>query len=412
MKVWLITIGEPLPHLEPEARKLRTAVLADQLEQAGHTVVWWSSRFSHHRKRHYVTKGQRGNGTSRRYVLLEGMAYHSNVSLRRLLNHLQIARDFSRLAPREAPPDLILCSFPTIELSLAAVHYANARGVPVLLDIRDLWPDLFLSPLPDWARPLGRALLHPYFLAARTALRECTAIIGISDQYLNWALKRAGRAATARDGFFPLGYQRAAVPPEEAERAGVALRQLGVDPARKICWFIGSLGKTYDLQPVLAAARRAQSQGNDSLQFVISGQGEKLPALKAEASDLANVVFTGWVETPAIEYLGQNAWVGIQAYTAEAPQGLANKLFEYLSFGLPVLSNLRGENEKFLARWGCGMQFADDEELAAAIRKLSEDEQRHATMKASAREASQAYCADQSYREYVRHLESFAGTPG
>ena len=72
---------------------------------------------------------------------LHGRMYTKNVSVARLLNHLEIARQFRRLSTREGTPDVILSSYPTIELCDEAVQYGTRHNVPVLLDIRDLWPD-------------------------------------------------------------------------------------------------------------------------------------------------------------------------------------------------------------------------------------------------------------------------------
>jgi hypothetical protein len=51
MRVWLITVGEPLPLDGPGERMLRTGILAAFLAARGHEVVWWSSSFDHVRKR-------------------------------------------------------------------------------------------------------------------------------------------------------------------------------------------------------------------------------------------------------------------------------------------------------------------------------------------------------------------------
>ena len=49
MDIWVIKDGEPLP-IEPDARVLRTGLLAAELVRRGHTVTWWTSTFAHHRK--------------------------------------------------------------------------------------------------------------------------------------------------------------------------------------------------------------------------------------------------------------------------------------------------------------------------------------------------------------------------
>ena len=66
------------------------------------------------------------------------------------------------------------------------------------------------------------------------------------------------------------------------------------------------------------------------------------------AIGLQNVVFTGWVNKHELKYLSDIADIGLMAYSKGAPQGLPNKIFEYMSSGIPILSSLQGETEDFL----------------------------------------------------------------
>ena len=50
MKAWLIQIGEPLP-IGAGVRKMRTALLAQEMVKRGHNVLWWASTFEHQTKR-------------------------------------------------------------------------------------------------------------------------------------------------------------------------------------------------------------------------------------------------------------------------------------------------------------------------------------------------------------------------
>jgi len=45
------------------------------------------------------------------------------------------------LTKNEVPPHIILCTLPTIDLYFATTIYGKKVRVPVVLDIRDMWPD-------------------------------------------------------------------------------------------------------------------------------------------------------------------------------------------------------------------------------------------------------------------------------
>lgn len=411
-RIWLINIGEPLPTVLAGERRLRMGLLAETLAAQGHEVVWWSSTFDHNYKRQIVDFEQRVSVREGLALeLLRAMAYTRNVSVRRFVNHFQIARRFEARARAAQPPHVILCTVPTIELAAAAVAYGRGAGVPVIVDVRDLWPDIFVDIFPKIGQPLARLLLDPLFRAADRALAGADAITAVSKTYLEWGLRRAGRAASPRDRVFPLGYPRPSAAASAREAAGRSLALRGVDAEKHLLWFVGMFGRTYDLSTVIGAARRLGAQGVDAVQFVLSGAGDKDERWRAEAAGLSNVVFTGWVTAAEIEYLLSAGWAGLVAYAPGAPQSLPNKIFEYMSGGLPILSSLVGEAEDLLARHGLGITYraGDADSLTAAILALLQDPARHRAMsEASRRTYEQHYAADVVYNRMAAYVASGA----
>ena len=383
MRIWLITVGEPLPTDGDNVHLVRTGILAGLLEAAGHHVVWWSSSFNHTAK---VQRCRRDTtlklSPKFELKLLHAAGYAQNVSLRRILHHRRIARKFAAAAIQEEPPNVILCSFPTIELSKAATDYGKSRGVPVVVDVRDLWPDALVGLFPRVTQPLAKVLLGRMFRAARTALQQSDAIIGVSAGYLEWGLRFAGRDRHGFDRVFPLGYQPAPVADEEMRVAEIKLRACGVDPSKVICWFAGVFGRTYDLATVIDAARELPADLRGRVQFVLCGDGEYRDRWMARSSGLDSVVFPGWIGASELAYLMKVASIGIAAYAPGAPQGLPNKLFEYMSAGLPVLSSLRGEAEALLRQHGCGLSYqaGDRRSFLDALCTLLDQRERRAQM--------------------------------
>lgn len=401
-RVWLLQIGEPLPEMAGDQRRLRTSLLADALVDRGSSVVWWASTFDHAAKR-FVAETER-TVTVRpglQLELLRGLGYRHNLSPWRIADHLAIARRFRRRAPgATARPDVIVSSYPAVELAAAGVAFGRRAGVRTLVDVRDLWPDSLLDQVPRPLRLLARAALQPMFGAARRALAGADAITAPSERYLAWALTRAGRPRTDRDRVFPLGYPELALDADHRAAAARSLIERGVDPGRKIVLFVGMFGRTYDLSTVMAAARLLRARGAGDCQFVFAGAGDRDARWRAEAAGLDNVVFTGWLARPEIALLLEVAWVGLAAYAPAAPQDLPNKLFEYMCAGLPVLSSLPGEAADMLARDGCGLTYraGDPGDLAVALEALLRDPGRHGGMAAAGRAACRArYSADVVY---------------
>ena len=102
------------------------------------------------------------------------------------------------------------------------------------------------------------------------------------------------------------------------------------------------------------------------------------------------------------------ARLGLAAYARHAPQGLPNKLFEYLSAGLPVVSSLRGETERFLSDSACGVTYpaGDAPALAALLQRLASDDTARREMGRRALALYDAeFSAQQVYGRLADHLE-------
>lgn len=387
MKVWLITVGEPLPTDAADARLLRAGILAQLMAKRGLDVTWWTGRFAHHLKRQrdelpasYV------EAAGYRVELLEGRPYASNVSLTRILNHREQAADFLTRAAAKLRPDVILCSYPTIELSAAAVEFGRRAGVPVVLDVRDLWPDIFLDLAPAPLRPVARLALSGLFSASARALGSAHAIIGITDAFVGWGVKVAGRPASPLDQSFPMAYA-AKQPPAEAIDAGHAFwESQGIRAGGRTICFFGTLGQWFDIPTVLAGARLLKDEDVD---IVLCGDGDRLPEFREAARDLPRVRFPGWVDAGAIRSLMERSMAGLAPYRSveNFTMNLPNKPIEYLAGGLPVISSLRGELERLLAREACGLTYAesDPSDLARVVRSLASDPQGRQAMAHNAR---------------------------
>lgn len=409
MNVWVMCISEPLPIDKGSQRHMRAGMLTQTLVSMGHEVTWWTSAFNHSSKRHRTDHSQEIKSREGvRLWLLHGTGYSRNIGVLRLVNHFQLAHEFSRLAAKEQPPDVIFCCWPSVELGYAAVRYAESLSIPILLDVRDLWPDIFLDAAPPTLRPLAKMALAPYYGMARSAFRRASGIVGISEGYLDWGLEKAGRDRDPNDALFPLGYQAPDLTKTSVIEGKENLQSLGIDASRTVCWFLGSFGDTYDLAPVISAARQLHARGQKGVQFVLSGDGQGRDKYERLAAGLSNVVFTGWLDADGIAAMMKIAHVGIAAYRNGAPQGLPNKIFEYMAAGLPILSSLEGECKQFLDSNRCGISYqpGSAQSLLDALATLRDSKDLASAMGANALQAfNERYSASVVYPKLVEHLQ-------
>jgi glycosyltransferase involved in cell wall biosynthesis len=412
MRIWLITIGEPLPIDHGNERLHRAGILAEMLATAGHDVVWWTSTFNHSTKEFRASESATIEvAPNYRIRMLHGGGYRRNVSLARLRDHRRIAREFAATAQREAPPDVIVTSLPALELSEAAATYGRTVGVPVIVDVRDLWPDVFADVFPRALQPFTPIALAPLRRIARAACRDAYAIWGHAPAFVEWGLRHAGRQAREFDLSFPFGYVTTQPGAAEIDVAMATWAGLGVTPdfdGITAC-FIGAVGHQTDVVGIVQAARELRT--TPGVRFVICGSGDRLASVRADAAGLSNVVFAGWRRRVEIWTLLQLADIGIAPYAnrADFRATIPNKVPEYLSGGLPVAVNLSsGVVYDLLGEHECGFSYHEDpRELAAWLVRLRDDRQRLATMSRNARALfEQQFRADTVYQGMIDALQS------
>ena len=56
MNIWLLRTGEQLPIVNPDGRLMRMGMLAEELSNRGHNVIWFSSTFNHFTKEQEYNK--------------------------------------------------------------------------------------------------------------------------------------------------------------------------------------------------------------------------------------------------------------------------------------------------------------------------------------------------------------------
>lgn len=409
MNIWIIQEGEPLPEIDGDIRPWRAAILANELRGRNHDVLWWASTFDHIKKVHrFSTPRTLELASGVKLRLLHGPGYSSNKSPKRFLHQRSLARIFRRECADRARPDLIVCNMPLPELAEQAVLFGRDEGIPVVIDVRDQWPDLYLTMFPAPLRPFARVALDVEFRRIKRAFQGADAILAVSDTYLKWALGYAMRPRRDADSVFPLGYTSTPFTVSDQEKDEFC-RAHGIRRDALILTFVGMFGFSYDLHTVVKAAKILHKQNNLDVQIVLAGDGDAGPELRSLAGNTSNLVMTGWLDRSSVQKLLSVSSVGLVAYAADATQTLPNKPFEYMAAGLALLSSLQGELTDLINNNQAGLQYQAGQvsSLLEQIKWLAENPSECAAMGQRARTLfDEFFRTDIIYPRMAQHLET------
>jgi len=240
-------------------------------------------------------------------------------------------------------------------------------------------------------------------------LNNADSLIAVSKGYLKWGLDKIGRPERSFDKVFYLGYKnsnaRNLVNEDESSDLPDWLKGR---EEQKIFLFIGTFGISYELELILDAAEHFQKTKKSNICFVLAGTGDKSDLINKKAAGLQNVVLPGWIGQKEINRLLKKGYAGLLSYVKDAPQGLPNKSFEYLSVGLPLINSLEGEMAELVKQHRLGLNYlpGDLEGLCQSIERLTADRKLYDKMSKNALDFYQKYGdAEKIYDEYAEFIE-------
>lgn len=402
MKFWMLSHTDALPEELGFDRSLQTA---HALLKLGHEVVWWNAGFSHAEKKIRSEKFkviEYAPGFT--VILLPVRSYKSNQSLGRLLAILDFARQFTRAHGKESSPDAILVCGPLLFVEPTLLHLKKNRGIPVVFEFRDLWPEAIINSVTGFNRLVRRAGFAYSLWMRATLLRACDGIIGLNRTYLAVALKEAGPDAGP---LAAVSYPS----PKAAPDSGVAAR---VSKLQGEIWALssGTLGSSHDHDTLLGAARTLIETA-PQLRIVVTGGGPYASefSTRVRAEGLHNVRYLGALPAEEFRELLRCSDIGIALYRRFSPVVLPTKIVDYLLAGLAIVTSAQGEAADMLTGNGAGHVVLPENiaETAAVLAELASSPPHLKSMRTAATQLAQQFDHDKQMQVITDMLVAVAG---
>ncbi len=378
MTIWLTSFFENTP-IDDNQNTRYNSLIKEALDR-NHEVTFWASTFKHN------TKSQRFDKSTTVSIkqgldlnFIKSKAYKKNIGIKRLYSHYVLGKDIVKqmnLATKK--PDVVVIAYPPISTAFEVVKWCKNNNIPVLVDIIDPWPELFELKLKKLPKGVSRNLFSIQNKKAKYVFQNATAVTSISNQYLNWAKKYEPKITTAC--FYPAIDAKTV----DAQLLEASKTQTKKENVFKVI-YAGSLGYSYDIPCILAAAALLKNEQN--IAFVIAGVGPQLALIENAAKDLPNLKYVGRLSKERLmeEYSTSN--IGLTQHIKGATQSVTYKLFDLLSCSLPIINSLESEMKDIIVdnKVGFHHQSGDSKALANFILELKQNTNLYNEMRSNAK---------------------------
>lgn len=358
MKVWIVCEGEDLP-IDNGARLMRMGMLFEYLVRHGYDVIWWTSTFRHGEKKHrYFENRSYRDKQGCIKLLYPGAGYKKNVSVKRIIYCKKIANALEKAIQYEEKPDVILCAWPIPEMAEVMVKYGKEYKVPTCIDIRDLWPDIFITPFPKIVQPIASLLINPIIRSASKTLGLAYGFLAMADYGIKWGCIKADRPAGIHDQCIYIGNEKVKQSIDNYQSEIKWWAEKGVQQSDWIICFFSALSKrNRDIETVIKAVIE-MSVTYPNIKFVIGGRGDDEDYFKEVCKESTNVIFGGWLNNKQMNSLMLMSKVGAYCMNDEMfSHGFGNKPIQYISASLPILNSMRGYPERYIQKNGIGLTY-------------------------------------------------------
>ncbi len=379
MHICIFQTGEPLHIDDGNYRPMRAMLLAEELIKDGHKVTIISSSFFHQRKI-FRTDNLKSIEikVNLKIILIPSCGYKKNISLKRLLDHIILSFNLNKFLNKNNTfrPDKVFIGYPPIETSFVIVRWAKKHNIPVMLDVKDNWPQNYIEPFPKYFKKIARIFLSPYFMVSKYIFENSDSISSITFSFIKWIKSFSGNK-NLKINYFVAPLVRKKIKIDNNKKADFkdywSKKDISIIEGEYFV-FVGSLSNSFDFELIFKIAN-SLIINYPKYNFIICGDGDKFEELTILFKSLNNVFLIGEVDKYHATLLIQNSIATIAPYfnNQNFNDSIPNKVIESLENGVPFITNTDGELKRLIEKYSNGIYLNKNFKDFYKIEKLIED---------------------------------------
>tara|TARA_B100000579_G_scaffold390927_1_gene365770 strand:- start:2763 stop:3935 length:1173 start_codon:yes stop_codon:yes gene_type:complete len=382
----------------------RSYELSKNLVENGHTVYLITSKRDYHQSN--KNGWTKENGIN---VYWAPVSYSNNMSfLRRIFSFLSFSIKSLKVA-LSIDADLIYATSTPLTIAIPAIIYSKLKSKPMVFEVRDLWPEL----------PIAVGALKSFpakFLASyleKLTYKNSKKIIALSNGMKKGIINK-GYPANQISVITNLSNTRIYEEIDKSKNFGVAIHNYIPKTLDKLVIYTGALGHVNDVKYLIKVAAELKNINNE-IKFIIAGEGVERQNIYSIAKELdvlnSSVFIIDPLEKSKIPLLYSKASIVSSLFInlKELWNNSANKFFDGLAAGKPVMINYSGWQRSLLEEHDAGFYVPFDDHLKGAkiLNKIVNNNELSKNMGDAAKKlANQHFAIDVQYPKFEKILKS------
>ena len=343
MKIYLSNPYGTIPG-EPW-REYRFFLLAKALYEEGHTVVWFTSTFSHHFKKHRSLNSQKIILNENFCIhLIKSPSYKKNFSLKRFYRDFIYGLNLNKTLNREySRPDAFIVGDSPLTFYFPSYQYSRKHKIPYIIDQMDLWPELIIDSLPRLLKPVGNFLFSLHFWYRNFVYNNASGFISLAKKYYEIPLQYSSNLAKIPHAVIYNGINIKEYQNISSNQIFDFENKLPNKSINEIwCIFAGTLGPSYDLKTMIYAFDQIEKF---PIKLIIAGDGSEREFIVKYIANKAvsNIIYVGKLSKQELIKLYSLCDVGLNAYGKYSNVEMSDKFYDYTAAGLAIINSLTGE---------------------------------------------------------------------
>lgn len=266
--------------------------------------------------------------------------------------------------------DLIYAVSTPLSTGLIGLWYQTILKKPLFFEIGDLWPDVPVQ----MGIIKNKLFVHFLYKIEHLIYTKCNHIVLLSEGMKNHLLKKnipAEKITVLCNG---TNVEQFTPAPDKT-----ALRKHHhISSDAFVVLYAGTMGLANGLEFFIGTAEKIQSKQNTSILFYFIGNGNRLAKLKSyvQEKNIRNIVFIESMPKKDVVDYFKLANIGIVSFDTAyeiLETNSANKYYDYLASGLPVLVNYQGWQKNALEKNNCGFSVSTPAMAADTLLNLASD---------------------------------------